>query len=325
MKPEKAAFMNSASAASNLYPSYIALAHTGELRRRVKAARDILNACTLCPKNCRAPRTKKNIGACQTTDVAKVCAAHPHFGEESPLVGKHGSGTIFLSWCNLSCVFCQNAEISAEGEGRPVNAEQLATMMLDLQAAGCHNVNLVSPTHVVPQILEALEIAIAEGLRIPLVYNTGGYDSVSTLRLLDGIVDIYMPDMKYADATIGLRFSGVPDYPEINRAAVLEMHRQVGDLVLDEQGIAKRGLLVRHLVLPDNLAGTEAIMQFLAQEVSPDTYVNIMAQYHPAYRAAIFPSLNRRITPNEYRAAIATARKVGIHRLDERPLRWLLE
>ena len=218
-----------------------------------------------------------------------VSSYGPHFGEEAPLVGRHGSGTIFFTYCNLQCVFCQNYAISQLGEGIAVSKEELARMMLSLQAKGCHNINLVSPTHVVPYILDALEIAVSAGLSLPLVYNTGGYDSVETLELLDGIVDIYMPDMKYSDERIAEQLSGVKDYPKLNRAAVKEMHRQVGDLQMDEQGVAGRGLLVRHLVLPNQLAGTREVVRFLAQEVSPNTYLNIMAQYHPCHKAFDVP------------------------------------
>jgi putative pyruvate formate lyase activating enzyme len=245
----------------------------------------------------------------------------PHFGEEAPLVGKNGSGTIFFTNCNLSCVFCQNYSISQLGEGDKVSKEELACMMLSLQNKGCHNINLVSPTHVVPQILEALEMAVKSGLRLPLVYNSGGYDSIETLKLLDGIVDIYMPDMKYSDERNAEKLSGVENYPSINRAAVKEMHRQVGDLQINEDGIAQRGLLVRHLVLPYGLAGTREVVNFLANEVSTDTYVNIMAQYHPCHKAFQFPSLSRRTSAGEFQEAVTLARQAGLCRLDEpRPL-----
>jgi putative pyruvate formate lyase activating enzyme len=215
-----------------------------------------------------------------------VSSYGPHFGEEAPLVGRHGSGTIFFTYCNLHCAFCQNYTISQLGEGSPVSPEALAGMMLSLQVKGCHNINLVSPTHVVPYILEALALAAAKGLRLPLVYNTGGYDSLETLKLLDGVIDIYMPDMKYSDGQTAQELSDIRDYPEVNQAAVKEMHRQVGDLLTDESGVATRGLLVRHLVLPDGLAGTEGVVKFLAEEISPNTYLNVMAQYHPCYHAA---------------------------------------
>jgi len=245
-----------------------------------------------------------------------VSSYSPHFGEEAPLVGKHGSGTIFFIYCNLKCLFCQNYTISQLGEGSAVGRERLAEMMLSLQAKGCRNINLVSPTHVMPYILDALDLAASKGLRLPLVYNSGGYDSVETLRLLDGIVDIYMPDMKYSDDKIAEQLSGIKDYPEINRAAVREMHRQAGNLCLDERGIAQHGLLVRHLVLPDGLAGTEDTVTFLAQEISTDTYLNIMAQYHPCYQASDIPQLNRPVSSEEFAHAVELAHQRGLDRLD---------
>jgi putative pyruvate formate lyase activating enzyme len=253
-----------------------------------------------------------------------VSSYGPHFGEEAPLVGGHGSGTIFFTNCNLRCQFCQNYSISQLGEGEKVNREELADMMLSLQAKGCHNINLVSPTHVVPQILEALEIAVESGLRLPLVYNSGGYDSVETLRILDGIVDIYMPDMKYDDEETAKELSGIESYPSTNKAAIKEMHRQVGDLKINEQGVAERGLLVRHLVLPNGLAGTKGIVNFLSREISPNTYVNIMAQYYPCYRAFQIESLVRRISPVELHEALSLAREAGLSRLDRaRPIEIL--
>ena len=241
----------------------------------------------------------------------------PHFGEEAPLVGKHGSGTIFFTYCNLQCVFCQNYTISQLGEGRAVDREELAGMMLSLQAKGCHNINLVSPTHVVPFIMDALELAVSKGLYLPLVYNSGGYDSVETLGLLDGIIDIYMPDMKYSDEKTAEQLSGIKDYPKVNKAAVKEMHRQVGDLQMDKQGVAHRGLLVRHLVLPDRLAGTQEVVRFLAQEVSTNTYLNIMAQYRPGYKALDIPQLARPVLGQEFYEAIDLARQQGLYRLDK--------
>jgi putative pyruvate formate lyase activating enzyme len=246
-----------------------------------------------------------------------VSSYGPHFGEEAPLVGRQGSGTIFFTYCNLQCLFCQNYTISHLGEGSVVGREELAGMMLSLQSNGCHNINLVSPTHVVPYILEALELAVSQGLNLPLVYNSGGYDSVATLELLDGIVDIYMPDMKYSDEKTARQFSGVKDYPEVNRAAIREMHRQVGDLQIDERGVAQRGLLVRHLVLPDGLAGTEGVTSFLAQEVSTNTYLNIMAQYHPCHKAFDIPQLARPVNREEFDQAVSLAHRQGLSRLDK--------
>jgi putative pyruvate formate lyase activating enzyme len=257
-----------------------------------------------------------------------VSSYGPHFGEEAPLVGRYGSGTIFFAYCNLHCVFCQNYSISQLGEGSVVDGVELAGMMLSLQAKGCHNINLVSPTHAVPFILEALEVAADKGLQLPIVYNTGGYDSLETLELLDGIVDIYMPDMKYSEDEVGEKFSGVGEYPQVNRTAVKEMHRQVGDLQADGSGVAVRGLLVRHLVLPDGLAGTESTAKFLAEEISTGTYLNIMAQYRPCYHAFEHTQLSRPITRGEYSSAIELARRYGLSRLDERvslplrPVHW---
>lgn len=254
-----------------------------------------------------------------------VSSYGPHFGEESPLVGRHGSGTIFFTYCNLHCTFCQNYSISQLGLGEEVDSKQLAAMMLSLQAKCCHNINLVSPTHVLPYILEALELAAGQGLNLPLVYNSGGYDSVETLGLLDGVVDIYMPDMKYSDDKVAEWLSGITDYPRVNRAAVKEMHRQVGDLQVDEQGVARRGLLVRHLVLPNGLAGTEEVVRFLAEEVSTDTYLNIMAQYHPCYKASSIPQLARPVTKQEFFQALELARRYGLSRLDNHPSSLLFE
>ncbi|MDM8000579.1 MAG: radical SAM protein [Dehalococcoidia bacterium] len=277
----------------------------------------MLGNCGLCPRHCRVDRLEGELGQCHTGPAAMVSSCGPHFGEESPLVGTGGSGTIFFTYCNLHCVFCQNYSISQLGEGSEVTALELAQMMLSLQRRGCHNINLVSPTHVVPQILEALEAAVARGLTLPLVYNCGGYESLDTLRLLEGVVDIYMPDMKYADSAVGRRYSAVDNYAEFNRAAVKEMHRQVGDLQTDDQGIAVRGLLVRHLVLPHGLAGTEKTAAFLAHEISRHTYVNIMAQYHPCHLAYEFPELSRGITRQEYLEAVTLAVRHGLTRLDQ--------
>jgi putative pyruvate formate lyase activating enzyme len=263
-------------------------------------------------------RTQDEKGFCEAGYLPEVSSYSPHFGEESPLVGRHGSGTIFLTHCNLGCLFCQNYSISHLGEGRKISIEKLAKVMVELQQMGCHNINFVSPTHFIPQILDALPQAIEMGLTIPLVYNTGGYDSVETLRLLDGIFDIYMPDIKYSQREISQKYSQAPDYPQIARQAVKEMFRQVGDLHINEQGIALRGLLVRHLVLPDGLAGTPDVMRFLATEISKNTYVNIMDQYYPCGNIPLDSPLRRRITSEEYNEAIANAKEEGITRLD----RW---
>ena len=297
-------------------PAYIKTARSGQLRKKIASARAILAACVLCPRKCLADRIAGETGICKTGDRAVVASIHAHFGEEAPLVGSNGSGTIFITHCNLMCDFCQNYDISHEGCGRQVSDEELAFMMLSLQNQGCHNINLVTPTHVVPQILSALEIAIDNGLKIPIVYNSGGYDDVNTLKLLDGVIDIYMPDFKFWDNAIGDTTCHAPDYPEVARQAVAEMHRQVGDLIIDETGIAQRGLLIRHLVLPENFAGTRKIMKFIHDAVSPNTYVNIMAQYRPCGNAHKTPGLNRAITAEEYKQALQMANKEGIMRLD---------
>ncbi len=299
-------------------PAYIETYNRGLLKEKIDQAYEILNACTLCPRACGVDRLSGEKGICQTGEQAIVSSFSPHFGEESPLVGNHGSGTIFFARCNLLCIFCQNYEISHEGEGIPFSSEELARAMLSLQDRGCHNINFVTPSHVVPQILAAVGKAVELGLRVPLVYNTSGYDRVETLRILDGVFDIYMPDFKFWDPKVAEELSNAPDYPEVAREAFKEMHRQVGDLVLNGNGIAQRVLLIRHLVLPEGLAGTEQVMRFLAREISPNSYVNVMAQYRPCGRAAEVPALRRAITPEEYQKAIQAANKEGITRLDER-------
>jgi putative pyruvate formate lyase activating enzyme len=299
--------------------AYLPLARNGELASRVRAAQQHLEDCDLCARYCHVNRLEGVTGAvCRTGERAVVHSYGPHHGEEDPLRGWRGSGTIFFSWCNLRCVFCQNWEISHKGMGREVEPEELAGMMLELQAQGCHNINLVSPSHVVAQIVAAVAIAAHEGLRLPLVYNTGGYDSLEALRLLDGVVDIYMPDMKYGDSRLARKYSKVRDYVERNQDAVREMHRQVGDLVIDGRGIARRGLLVRHLVLPHNIAGTEQVLDFLAHEISTNTYLNLMDQYRPCYRADEYAELDRMISVSEYEAALAAAARLGLYRLDQR-------
>ncbi len=298
-------------------PAYLKLWSSGELADRAAQAQARLRRCTLCPRRCRVDRTAGELGECRTGVLARVASAGPHYGEEAPLVGRGGSGTIFFAGCNLACVFCQNYDLSHLCRGKEQEPMNTARAMLKLQEMGCENINLVSPSHVVPQILAALVHAVGEGLRLPLVYNTGGYDSLSTLRLLDGVVDIYMPDMKYADNQIGERLSGVPDYVDRNRAAVLEMHRQVGDLLLNELGVARRGLLVRHLVLPAGLAGTAEVAHFLATRVSLETYINVMDQYRPAYRADQYPAISRPVSVAEYREAVQATLAAGLRRLDE--------
>ncbi|MFI5180104.1 MAG: radical SAM protein [Thermoanaerobaculia bacterium] len=298
-------------------PSYRLLQRSGELKARAARAREHLSDCDLCARYCHCDRLKGISGAiCRTGENARVHGFAPHFGEEDPLRGTRGSGTIFFSWCNLRCDFCQNWTISQRGDGVEVTPEELAAQMLELQEAGCHNVNLVSPSHVVAQVLGALEIAARRGLLLPIVWNTGGYDSLETLRLLDGVFDIYMPDMKYADPAAARCYSHVLDYPEVNQAAVKEMHRQVGDLVLDEDGLAVRGLLVRHLVMPNSLAGTEKVLAFLAREISMNTYLNLMDQYHPDYKAGGIEPLSRRVSREEWNEALDLAERYGLNRLD---------
>jgi len=300
--------------------SYVSAFKTGLLKEKVEKAYNLLESCVLCPRKCGVNRLSGEIGTCNTGKSAWVSSYNPHFGEEDPLVGSQGSGTIFFTHCNLLCLFCQNFDISHQGCGQKVSNEQLAAMMLALQNQGCHNINFVSPSHVVPQILSAVAIAAAHGLSIPLVYNTGGYDRIPTLQLLEGVFDIYMPDFKFWDPQVAESACQAGDYPEIARKALLEMHRQVGDLQVDEQGIARRGLLIRHLVLPDELAGTRKVMKFIAQNLSPDSYVNIMSQYRPCGRAAEVSGLNSNLKPDEYLGAVKAAKAEGINRLD-RPQR----
>lgn len=297
-------------------PAYITAAQSGKLAGKINNAQSILADCTLCPRQCHVNRSAGEKGICRTGERAMVSSFATHFGEEAPLVGRHGSGTIFFTHCSLLCGFCQNYDISHEGWGSEVTDAQLAAMMLSLQERGCHNINFVSPTHVVPQILSAVGMAAENGLHLPLVYNCGGYERIETLRLLDGVIDIYMPDFKFWDGGIAETACQAPDYPEIVRQAVIEMHRQTGDLITDDRGFAQRGLLVRHLVLPDGLAGTRDVMRFIARSVSADTYVNVMSQYRPCGRAHEIPGLDRRPTPDEFRAALTAAGEEGITRLD---------
>ncbi len=299
-------------------PVYLEAARNGVLRERIRIAGEMLHECTLCPRNCRVNRRENEMGTCNTGYQAVVSSYSPHFGEESPLVGFRGSGTIFFTHCNLLCIFCQNFDISHDGIGQEVTSEDLANFMVHLQDIGCHNINFVTPSHVVAQILSALEIAINSGLQVPLVFNTSAYDTVETLKLLDGIVDIYMPDFKFWDQETARQLCTAQDYPERARMAVKEMHRQVGDLQINDLGIAERGLLVRHLVMPDKLAGTGEVMHFLASEISANTYVNIMPQYRPCGSAFTVGRIARSITREEYYEALDAARKEGITRLDDR-------
>jgi putative pyruvate formate lyase activating enzyme len=298
-------------------PAYIKAHETGLLKKRTAEAIDMLKSCSLCPRKCRVNRLATgDLGVCKTGRDAWVSSYHPHFGEERPLVGRNGSGTIFFTHCNLLCNFCQNFDISHEGNGKAVRDEQLAAMMIELQEAGCHNINFVTPTHVVPQILSAVGIAANMGLRVPLIYNCGGYDRVKTLRLLSGIFDIYMPDFKFWDAHIADASCSAPDYPDVARKALVEMYRQVGDLAIDPEGIAQKGLLIRHLVLPDGLAGTREIMRFIVKKVSANSYVNMMPQYRPCGRAYEIPQLSKSISDDDFKQAMTAAREEGVKRFD---------
>ena len=288
-------------------PKYRKTLDNGIFPDRIQKGRQILEECTLCPRKCRVNRLEEETGICSTGSRAMVASFGPHFGEEPPLVGRNGSGTIFLSGCNLMCCFCQNWDISHEEEGEETEPDRIASIMIHLEQIGCHNINFVTPTHVVPQLLEAIEIAAKSGLSIPLVYNSSGYDSVETLKLLDGIFDIYMPDFKFFSAKTARLLCNAPDYPEAAKNAVREMHRQTGDLTLDENGIAVSGLLVRHLVMPEDMSDTEEIMTFLADEISPRTCVNVMSQYRPCGKAHSIASISRSVTPGEFRSARKTA------------------
>ncbi|MFO8084858.1 MAG: radical SAM protein [Desulfobacterales bacterium] len=301
---------------SDFQPSYIQTFEKGLLKEKVEKAYKLLKSCILCPRRCKVDRLSNELGLCKTGKSAIVASYDPHFGEEAPLVGTNGSGTIFFTYCNLLCNFCQNFDISHKGYGSKVSDDQLAHMMLDLQKNGCHNINFVTPSHVVPQILSALQIAVKKGLTVPLVYNSGGYDSVTTLKILEDVFDIYMPDFKFWDPEIAEKTCDAPDYPEVARKALIEMHRQVGDLIIDKTGIARRGLLIRHLVLPGNLAGTRDVMRFIANEISGNSYVNIMPQYRPCGEVSDMEELCRHLDGNEFQEAIEMAKAEGITRLD---------
>ena len=302
-------------------PAYLNTHERGLLEEKIEAAQALLRSCRVCPRDCEVDRWANQTGFCQTGRRARVSSAFAHLGEEECLRGWDGSGTIFFSGCNLGCVFCQNFEISQLAEGRDLDTGQLAEAMLRLQAAGCHNINFVTPEHVVPQILEALPGAIAGGLRLPLVYNTGAYDSLESIRLMDGVVDVFMPDFKLWDPERCAKYLRARDYPEAARAAIKAMHEQVGVLRMDEDGLALRGVLVRHLVMPGMLDDTRAILHWLATELSPDTYVNLMDQYHPAHKAETepqFAAINRRLSRSEFSQAVEFAGAAGLWRLDSR-------
>ena len=281
------------------------------MQDKIRKAYKLLDACRLCPRRCGINRLKGDLGFCKASLAPMVSSFHAHFGEEPPISGRDGSGTIFFTHCSLRCVFCQNYPISHLGEGREVSILELARMMLELQGQGCHNINFVTPTHYMPQILEAIAAAKKKGLKLPLVYNCGGYESIEALEILDGVIDIYMPDMKYSDKDVSKKYSSAPDYFEVSQGALKEMHRQVGDLKI-EKGIAQRGLLVRHLVMPEGLSGSSEIFDFIVKELSPDTYVNIMAQYYPCHQAFEFSKISRRITHREYMDTLKLAKEKGL-------------
>ncbi len=298
-------------------PAYEKLEREGKLAQRIKQAYAFFENCQLCPRKCGVNRQKGEIGFCRAPLNPVIFSYHPHFGEEMPLVGANGSGTIFFSNCNLRCIFCQNWPIAHEGRGTEVQDEGLADMMIKLQRMGCHNINLVTPTHVMPNILNATRIALKKGLHLPLMYNTSGYDRLEMLKILEGIIDIYKPDMKYMDADKAAKYSaGASDYPEVTKRAVLEMHRQVGILNLDHQGIAVRGVMIRHLVMPNRVAGTDQFVKWVAEALPKSTYVNIMAQYRVEYKAFDYPEISRGITVQEFLEAMRWAEIYGLTNLD---------
>lgn len=294
--------------------SYVELYERGILKKRKEELYKLLEKCHLCPRKCLVNRLQDEKGFCGAGKRVAVSSYNLHFGEEPPISGYRGSGTIFFTHCNLRCCFCQNYPISQLGNGQEVEISELAKMMIKLQKLGAHNINFVTPTHFVPQIVEALELAVREGLKIPLVYNSGGYDSVETLKLLDGVVDIYMPDAKYSNPQSARTYSRAADYFEVNKKALLEMHRQVGDLKMDREGIAKQGLLIRHLVMPEDVVGSRRALEFIAKNISQNTYMSIMAQYHPAHLAFEFPELSRKISKTEYDAVLKMADELGLER-----------
>jgi len=300
------------------WPSYLALQESGELARRAEEALESLASCAVCPRSCGVNRLEDQAQVCNTGRLARVSSYFPHLGEEDCLRGWNGSGTIFFSFCNLQCVFCQNHDVSQAGEGVEVTPAQLAAMMLDLQRVGCHNINFVTPEHVVPQILEALPLAIDAGLRLPIVYNTSAYDSMESLGWMDGVVDIYMPDFKLWETSSARRLLKAKDYPEVARRVLLEMHRQVGPLEIDQNGLARRGLLVRHLVMPGLLEESGRVFRFLSEELSPDTYVNVMGQYRPEFQTAKYPEIHRRPSTEEMQEARRLFQEAGLHRIDDR-------
>ncbi len=304
-------------APASFEPAYLRLEREGKLELLEEELWAFFESCRCCPRECGANRIAGETGVCSSTAELKLHSAGPHFGEEKPLVGDGGSGTVFFSNCNLLCCFCQNWEINHRGDGQVISHAALAEGMLSLQRRGCHNINLVTPTHVVPHIVKALRVAVPKGLRLPLVYNTSGYDNPEVVKRLDGVVDIYLPDFKYQDGRLAAKYSSdAEDYPEVAAASIKEMHRQVGELKVDDGGIAQRGLIVRHLVMPHNIAGTDAFARWVAKELSPSTYVNIMAQYRPEHKAFDHPKISRRLTPEEWRQSLKWAMEAGLTRLD---------
>jgi putative pyruvate formate lyase activating enzyme len=292
--------------------NYIDAFDSGTLHKKARLARDMLAACGICPRKCGVNRLKNEVGFCRTGASAIVCSTFAHHGEEPALSGTKGSGTLFFARCNLKCSYCQNYEFSQLQEGREVTKEELAAAMLELQKLGCHNINLVTPTHIMPQILEALSLAVEGGLRLPLVYNTSGYELPEMIRLLDGIIDIYLPDMRYADDDAAIRYSCAPGYAATNQKAVKEMFRQVGKGTYDKDDCLTRGLIIRHLVLPENIAGTEKILAFIAKELSHEIPVSLMSQYQPCFEAEKEPPLDRRLTLEEYEHAVSLLKKYGL-------------
>jgi len=295
-----------------MYPIYLESYQEGKLDRVIEKTFKLLESCCICPRSCKVNRLKNDRGFCKTGLKPRVCSFMPHHGEEPPISGSQGSGTIFFSHCNMACIYCQNYEFSQLGEGREVEFEELAEFMLQLQNMDCHNINLVTPTHIMPQILKALSIAIPKGLKLPIVYNTGGYELPEMIKILDGIVDIYLPDMRYAASDMAIKYSAAPDYPKYNQETLREMHRQVGIAKMNNEGIIKRGVIIRHLVLPNNISGTDKLMEFIARELSRDTYISLMSQYFPCYRATQFKEISRRISYQEYQDAKMSMQRYGL-------------
>jgi len=295
------------------YPSYLDTYHSGKLKKIADEAFDMLGSCCICPRKCKVNRKKGILGFCKTGIKARVCSSMSHRGEEPPVSGENGSGTIFFSHCNMACAYCQNYEFSQEGQGKEVGPEELSGLMLQLQEMKCHNINFVTPTHVMPQILEALLLAIPKGLKIPLVYNTGGYESPEIIKMLEGIIDIYLPDARYGDNAAAIKYSSAADYVKYNQESLKEMHRQVGIADINEEGIIRKGMIIRHLVLPNGVSGTGTVMKFIGQEISTESYISLMSQYLPYYKAREFPDISRRLKEGEYIKAQDLMHEFGLH------------